>query len=189
MSTAVLPVPATPLMTGAEFLAKHGHESNVELVMGRVVRYPMPGGRHGEVSNKASFHLSQFVFQHGLGRVMSNDTFTQIRSDPDTYRGADVCFLSYSRLPKEQDTPDGPIPAPELVIEVKSPTDRVNQLSAKANEYLDTGVTAVVLLIPETRVAAVFRNDDVPTRLTGDDPLELPDILPGFSVPLSKFFS
>jgi Uma2 family endonuclease len=190
MSTATLPTPtpATPIMTGAEFLAQYGDESGVELVKGHLVRLPMPGGMHGEVCGNAYSILREFVRPRGLGRLMTNDTYVRTANDPDSYRGADVCFLSYSRLPKDQETPKGPIPAPDLVIEVKSPTDRVNRLSAKATEYLDAGVTAVVVLLPETRVAAVFRNDDVPLRLVGDNVLELPDILPGFTVPVSAFF-
>src|SRR5437762_7603442 len=101
-ATPTAPVPAIPLMTAEEFLAKHGHESNVELVKGRVVRYPMPGPKHGLVCNKAAFLITSHVLEHDLGRVMSNDTFIRVASGPDTFRGADVCFLSYSRLAKDQ---------------------------------------------------------------------------------------
>lgn len=191
MSTATLPVPSasTPLMTGAEFLARHGDESGVELVQGRVVRSPMPGGKHGEVCFNVSLIVGAYVKQAGLGSMMSNDTFVQTTMHPETYRGADVCFLSYLRWPMDLPTPAGPIPAPELVFEVKSPTDRVNKAAAKATEYLEAGVIAVVLLIPETKEAAVFRLDELPTRLSAEDTLTIPDVLPGFSAPVRAFFA
>ncbi|MFO0805737.1 MAG: Uma2 family endonuclease [Gemmataceae bacterium] len=190
MSTATLPAPiATPLMTGAEFLARHGDESGVELVLGRVVMSPMPGGKHGTVCNMAAYILTRFVLESGLGRVLCNDTFLRTRTDPESYRGADVCFLSYLRLPKDQEVPDGPIPVPEIVIEVKSPADRVNRLAAKATEYLEAGVLAVVLLIPETKEASLFRLDELPTRLAAGDILTIPDVLPGFSTPVGAFFA
>lgn len=182
------PVPTPPLMTAEEFLKLHGHECNVELVKGRVVRYPMPGGKHGEVCVNAALIVAGFVKSHGLGRVMSNDTFVRTGSGPDTFRGADVCFLSYARLPKEQETPDGPIPAPELVVEVRSPTDRLNQLTGKATEYLEAGASVVVVLMPETRTAVVYRNEDLPVRLGSEEELVLPDVLPGFMVQVRAFF-
>lgn len=119
---------------------------------------------------------------------MTNDTFIRTASSPDTFRGADVCFLSYARFPQDQETPDGPIPAPDLVIEVRSPTDRLNQLTDKATEYLEAGVAVVVVLMPATQTAAVYRDEDLPVRLDRDDIMTLPDVLPGFAVPVRAFF-
>ena len=173
-------------MTAEEFLALHGDESNVELVKGRVVRYAPTGGRKGEVCANAAFYLGDFIKKHGLGRAMSNDTFT--RTGVDTIRGADVCYLSYSRLPKDQETPSGPVPSPDLVIEVRSPTDRLNRLMSKAYEYLEAGVVVVVLLFPETQSATIFRNEELPVQLGSNDELMLPDVLSGFAVRVSAFF-
>src|SRR5436305_1560158 len=80
----------SPLMTAEEFIKLHGDESGVELVKGRVVRYPMPGAERGEVCLSAGAIIREFVKQAGLGRVMSNDTFVRVGTNPDTYRGADV---------------------------------------------------------------------------------------------------
>src|SRR5437588_9418383 len=104
--------PTPPLMTAEEFVKLHGDESGVELVKGRVVRYPMAGGKHGEICGNAYATIRDFVRPNGLGRVMSNDTFVRVGRNPDTYRGADVCFLSYSRLPREQNLPAGPLEHP-----------------------------------------------------------------------------
>jgi Uma2 family endonuclease len=193
-------------MTAEEFLAKHGGDTGVELVRGRVVnkhgeeivvkptesqagRVRMPGGKHGKACHKVNLHLGLYLMQHDLGHVFGNDTYIPTTEDPVSFRGSDVCYLSYSRWPKERDLPTGPIPVPELVVEVRSPTDRLSVLMNKAYEYLDAGVTAVVVLIPETKSAAVYRDDDLPPlRLAASDNLELPDILPGFSVPVKSFF-
>ena len=187
MSATATPLaPAVPSLTAEEFLARHGDESNVELVKGRVVRYPMPGGKHGEVCFNVALLIGGFIKKHHLGRVMTNDSFT--RTSLETIRGADVCYLSYSRLPKEQETPSGSVPTPDLVIEVRSPTDRVKKLSDKAYEYLEAGVAVVVLLFPETQSAAIFRGEQLPVQLGRDDELTLPDVLPGFAVRVAAFF-
>jgi Uma2 family endonuclease len=190
MSTGTLPVPAPamPIMKAEQFLAQHGDESGVELVKGQVVRHPMPGTRHGEVCLNAAMIIGGFVKANGRGRAMLNDSFVQTTANPDSFRGADVIFLSYNRLPKDQKTPTGVCPSPDLVVEVRSPSDRLKTLSDKAYEYLDAGVSVVVLLIPESETAAVFRPDTLPVQIASDAELTLPDVLPGFSVLLRKFF-
>ena len=177
-------------MTLDEFLRLHGGETCIELVRGQVVRYPMPGGPHGYICNNASAIITPFVREHGLGRVFSNDTFTKTRltEAKETLRGPDVAFVSYARMPKGP-IPKGPIPcAPDLVVEVRSPSDRIPQLSTKATEYLDAGATVVLVLDPETESLAVYRENEFPIRMHNGDELTLPDVLPGFSIEVKKFF-
>jgi Uma2 family endonuclease len=178
------------LMTAAEFVKLHGDETGVELVKGRVVRYPMPGAEHGEVCSKANYFLTHYAMERGAGRVMGNDTFIRTGTDPDTYRGADVCFLGYARVSKEQPLPRGPLEtAPDLVVEVRSPTDRTGDIQIKVGEYLNVGVAAVLVLDPGIDAATVYRgNDELPQRFHNGDDLTLPDVLPGFAVPVRRFF-
>ena len=56
-------------MTAEEFVKLHGDESNVELVKGRVVRYPMPGAEHGEVCGNAYALIREHVRPSGPGRL------------------------------------------------------------------------------------------------------------------------
>jgi Uma2 family endonuclease len=179
-----------PLLTADEFLRHHGGETCVELVRGQVVRYPMPGGPHGLVAGNATALLHNFVREHGLGRVFSNDTFTRtrIREATARLRGPDVAFVRFARLPKGP-VPEGPLPvAPDLVIEVRSPSERIPQLTSKATEYLDAGVTAVLVLDPDTESVALFRENELPIRMHNGDELTLPDRLPDFAVPVKKYF-
>lgn len=183
------PHPAAP-MTAEEFVRLHGDESGVELVKGRVMRLPMPGAEHGEVCLNAGVLIREVVKAGKLGRVMVNDTFVRTATNPDTYRGADVCFVSYARLPKDQPSPKGPLEvAPDLVFEVRSPTDRTGDIQIKVGEYLNAGVTVVVVLDPEIEAASVYRQtESFPQRMHNGDELTLPDVLPGFAVPVRRFF-
>src|SRR5262249_17022218 len=108
--------------------------------------------------------------------------------DPDSMRGADVAFYSYSRIPK------GPFPqhayltvVPELVFEVFSPSDRWPKVLAKVAEYLNAGVTVVCVVDPDSQTVQVYR-DALPQTLHGDDELTIPDVLPGFRTPVRRFF-
>ena len=107
---------------------------------------------------------------------------------PDTVRGADVAYYSFARLPR------GPIPkgyleiVPELIFEVRSPSDRWPRILAKASEYLEAGVTVVCILDQMSERVIVCRADEPPQTLQGDDELHLPDILGDFRVPVRRFF-
>ena len=189
-TTAPAPAAAPePLLTAEEFMKLHDSETRVELFRGRVVRYAMPQGPHGYICSNAGGIIRNFARAHKLGRVFTNDTFVRVRlKEPtDTVRGADVAFVSYAKMPPG-DVPAGALPAPELVIEVRSPSDRIAQLSAKASEYLEAGVTVVVVIDPDTQSLAVYRENEFPIRMHNGDELTLPDVLPGFAVRVSQFF-
>jgi Uma2 family endonuclease len=109
--------------------------------------------------------------------------------EPDTVRGADVCYYSFERLPEGPMPEDAYLPViPDLVFEVMSPSDRWPRVLGKVKEYLDVGVTAVCVVIPRDRTAVIYRDDPKPQTFAADAELTLPDVLPGFRVPLRQFF-
>lgn len=176
------------LYTAEEFGRRPDPGYPEELVRGRIVRMPPPGGRHGKVCLNTGYELRRFLDDHDLGHALSNDSGVITERGPDTVRGADVCFYSYQRVPK------GPLPAgyldvaPDAVFEVLSPGDRWREILRKVTEYLDAGVQAVVVLDPERRKIHIFKGDE-PTRiLTDQDELTLPEVLGEFRVPVHRFF-
>jgi Uma2 family endonuclease len=54
-------VPTPPAMTADDFFKPHGHESNVELVRGQVVRDPLSGAGYGRVRTTAGVAINQSV--------------------------------------------------------------------------------------------------------------------------------
>ena len=180
-------VATPPKMTVDEFFKLHGSESNVDLVRGVVVRCSMPGAEHGYVCTNASFELTAFARANKVGRVMGNDTL--IRLSGDTTRGADVCFLSYAKLPADRRLPAGVLEVvPELVVEVRSPSDLWTDALGKMLDYIRAGVAVVVILDPKTESASVFRSGTRQETFEKDETLALPDVLPGFAVPVARFF-
>lgn len=179
---------AEALMTAVEFGRRPDPGHPEELVRGRIVPMPSPDRRHGYVCNKAGRIFGNFAEERDLGRVLSNDSGVITERDPDTVRGADVAFYSYARLPK------GPLKSgygpevPELVIEVRSKSDRWRDVHEKVAEYLKAGVSVVVVLDPEPRTAHLFAADEPPRRLEADDELTLPGLLDGFAARVGRFF-
>lgn len=193
MSAILTPPAPTPpkRMTLEEFSDRHGGDS-VEFIDGRVTELPMPHPQHGRTSYRATKLLGDFVDDNDLGHICINDSFVKVPmpADPTRVRGADVCYFSYARVPK------GPMPGglldvtPELVIEVRSPSDTWTEVHEKTEEYLANSVLAVIVLDIDSRTASVYRNP-VPnqTVLNDTDTLTVPEVLPGWSVPVAKFFA
>ncbi len=177
-----------PTWTAEQFCQRPDPGHPEELVRGRIVRMPPPNRRHGQVCGQTNFLIRQYVEEHDLGHVLSNDSGVITERDPDTVRGADVAFYSYARLPK------GPLPqsygpeVPELVVEVRSPGDRWPDVLAKVTEYLNAGVVVVIVLDTVPRTAQVYRVDEPPRTLQADDELTVPDLLGDFRVAVRRFF-
>jgi Uma2 family endonuclease len=188
MATAFAAPAPNSLLTAKEFSERPDPGYPEELVRGRIVPMPMPKPRHGYLCNKAGRILGNFCEEHHLGWVFNNDTGVVTERDPDTVRGADVAFYSFARL-SEGDLPDHyPEVAPDLVIEVLSPSDRWPKVLTKVAEYLDAGTSAVLVLDDERRSARLFQADGTIRILTSEEELAIPDVLGAFSVPVGRFF-
>ncbi|MDR3637015.1 MAG: Uma2 family endonuclease [Isosphaeraceae bacterium] len=181
-------VAAESLLTAEEYCQRPDSGYPEELVRGRVVRFGQPSRRHGQICVTISYILRSYVKPRDLGHVLSNDSGVITERNPDTVRGADVAFYSYARLAK------GPLPAtcgpevPELIFEVLSPSDRWPKVLAKVAEYLEAGVSFVVVLDDERRSAQVFGADRTSRILSADDELTFPEILGDFRVAVRQFF-
>ena len=185
-TTATAAPPA--LLTGEEFFARHEND-RAELVDGVVVwEKDVPNYPHGEVCATFTRLLGNHVADNDLGRVCSNDTFVRTRKSPDRVRGADVLYVSYTRMPK------GPAPeglsdiVPELAVEVMSPSNDWSGIFIKIGEYLQAGVLAVLVLDGDSATASVYRKEELQQIFDNGDDLTIPDVLPGFAVPVKKLF-
>ena len=176
------------LMTAEQFGQRPDPGYPEELVQGRVVAMSVPDRRHGYVCGRADRIFGNFVDGRAIGRVMCNDSGVITERGPDTVRGADVAYYSYSRLPKGT-LPTGYGPeVPELVVEVRSANDRWREILEKVSEYLNAGVLVVIVLDPEPQIAHVFSADDAPRTLKTEDELILPGVLDDFRVRVGQFF-
>jgi Uma2 family endonuclease len=132
--------------------------------------------------------LQRYLDDHPLGRVVSNDAAVITERDPDTVRGPDVAYYSYQRVPK------GPLPlgylhiAPELVFEVRSPSERWRDIHRKVVEYFEAGIIVVCVLDEDNLSANVFAADSNPRIVGPDQELNLPEVLPEFRVLVRRFF-
>lgn len=178
----------TALLTAAEFAELPSTGPRTELVRGRIIELPPTNFLHGLICGQMAFQLMVVAKHHDSGRVITNDSGVVTERDPDTLRGPDVAYYRNAKIPpieKRQGYPDQP---PDLVVEVRSPSDRWSEMLRKATEYLAVGVLVVVVLDPETRSAHSFQADQ-PERVFGpDEMLTFPDLLPDFAVRVGSIF-
>lgn len=177
------------LLTADEYLLLPENGQATELVRGKLVAMNVPAPRHGAVCARIVRLLGPYLDSHDRGWLMSNDVGVITSRDPDTVRGADVAFYSYARVPKGSLREGYLSVAPELVFEVLSPSDRWSDVLAKIAEYLQADVSWVCVLDPQREAATVFSSDRPAWTLHGDHELAFPEILPGFTAKVSRFFT
>ena len=123
-----------------------------------------------------------------MGRILTNDTHFITRRQPDAVRGMDVAYISYARLPRGP-LPRGPLEvAPELIVEVRSPSDAWTDVFAKVEEYLAASVSVVLVLDPEKGTISACRKGPTQEDFNIGDTLTVPDVLPGFAVEVAWLF-
>ena len=172
----------------AEELFASGDGGPVELIKGNLVMMSPAGGKHGKVANWIAHLLTGHSAAADLGEVTAAETGFLIGRSPDTVRAPDVGFVAASRVP-----PDGPPDsywpfAPDLAVEVVSPSDRWTEIEAKARMWLEAGTRLVWVVDPHTRSVHVYRQTCDALRLVENDQLSGEDILPGFEVRVSQLF-
>ena len=161
----------------------------VELVDGVIVEMPLPNGEHGEILAILTVNIGHYVLQHGLGRVATGDSgFVLVRNPDgrDTVRGVDLAFFSKSNAP-------APLPntllefAPDLAIEVISPSNDAADIRLKIRQLLNAGTAMVWTVYPDLRLVDVHRRGGA-TTLNEADLLSGGDVLPGFEIPVRDIF-
>ncbi|HEY4564770.1 MAG TPA: Uma2 family endonuclease, partial [Thermoanaerobaculia bacterium] len=113
-----------------------------ELVDGRIVPTMPTGDEHADVEAELLTSLRVYGKETGRGRAVGGEVGIYIRRNPDTVRAADVVFISKERDLRPRAKGYFEI-APELVVEVLSPDDRMSRVREKLRDYFSAGVRVV----------------------------------------------
>jgi Uma2 family endonuclease len=179
--------PGTRLITGEE-LARMADVGSCELVEGRIVPVSPGGTEHSVVTTNALRILDAFVRPARLGLVLTGEVGLYTRHNPDTVRGADVAFISTTRLERRSRALTFLDVASELIVEVLSQDDTLAKLADKLREYFAADVKLVWVVDPRARRVHVYRSLGDRRELTEGDTLAGDDVLPGFAAPVAHLF-
>ena len=170
----------------ADELLQMADGDRFELVNGELVEKDM-GALSGWVGGEAFGHLRDYAKGSG-GWAFSDGTGYRCYDDPDKVRKPDASFIRAGRLVNDE-IPVGFITiAPDLAVEVVSPTDKYYEVEAKVEEYLEAGVLLVWVLNPANRSVRVFRQGCEPIQLGPNQKLTGGDVLSGFVCLVSELF-
>ncbi len=167
-----------------EMSAQVDGEKRLELIEGAVYQMTPTGGEHGEVVWELTLFIGNHVKAHQLGRVTAAET--GYRLAPKTVLAPDIGFISAARVPER--LPKKYISmAPDLAVEVISPSDSYSRTMKKVSLFLCYGTRLVWLVDPDEKTVAAHSSAGV-RPLTVDDTLEGGDVLPGFRLPVKDIF-
>jgi Uma2 family endonuclease len=185
------PSPTDKLITGDELL-EMGDIGPSELIEGRIVLKRPATNEHGGCLGNVAFYIGCFVKEHHRGMVGIGGIGIYTRRNPDTVRAADLAFVSNERDAQQKQLSkheDGFLEvAPELIVEVMSPTDRWSDVKQKLREYFSIGVKLVWVADPTDRTVEAYRSLTDVREFKEADTLIGDDVLPGFSVAVASLF-
>ena len=173
-------------MTAEELLEMPDDGFRYELIHGELKKMAPAGRFHGRSAAKLCWSLLDHVEKNGLGEVYAAET--GFRLGPDHVRAPDASFISNEKVAQIGDA-DGYLRcAPDLAIEVISPSDRYTEVAEKVAEWLDAGALAVVVGDRRRRTVSVHRSDSDVTIFTDTDTIEVDDVVPGWRMPVTEIF-
>ena len=173
----------TKLLTWKEFEQLPGEHN--EILEGELVTLPPPKSKHSKIAFKIAMLLLPLQ-EKGLGQIGCEAGY-KLSEDPASWIQPDVSFLKMERV-RATKPDDYYIGAPELAVEVVSPSETAEMLSHKIDLLLAAGSLAVWVIYPRSREVRVVLPDGTAFRRGLNDVLTAPELLPGWELPVHKLF-
>ncbi len=162
-------------------------DKRCELLNGDLMMVPAPNRRHQDVQAELGSRLRQFTQEHRLGTLFFAP-FDVVLSDSDVVQ-PDLLFISRAR--EHMITDENVRGAPDLVIEILSPSTADRDLGYKHELYSRHGVLEYWVLDPMAETVALHRQRDGVLELTDTfgrrDTLRTP-LLKGLELQLDDVF-
>jgi Uma2 family endonuclease len=162
-------------------------ELRYELDEGELIEMTKPRYEpHNRIVRAIDRALLAYVAGNPIGEILSADNLFVL--GPATKRSPDLSFLTAERMRRIEAGKDiqG---APDLAIEVLSPSDKATAMRRKIKQYFGAGCQLVWIVYPASREVEVWESASGPVRVLGEDEmLEAPSLLPHFQLKISGLF-
>lgn len=180
------PMPGTATLSDLVDANTH-HSPLCELVDGCLVEKTM-GFPESVVAGTILFLLKTYTRETHSGIVSAPDGMFELF--PNLVSGPDVAYIARDRLP-EGKVPREAYPhlAPNLAVEVLSPSNTKLEMARKRREYFHAGVQQVWLVDIRNRSVAVYTSSVEFQVLEEHETLTAESILPGLSIRVSELFA
>lgn len=161
-----------------------GLDYQIELEDGRLSIVGPSDIVSSEISSILIRLLGNWVYPRRLGRVFdSAGGFIM----PDTnVKAPDVSFVRAARL-RQSPRYFGEL-VPDLVVEIKSLSDRIKLIETKVLKFIELGATVGILIDPDEETVTIYRSTGEPTVLGNGDILTVAELFPGWELPVSELW-
>jgi Uma2 family endonuclease len=169
------------LMTVEEFARMDTADTeNYELVAGELVPLSSPTLKHNRIRDLLARFLGNFFESNPIGEAV---TEIDCQLSADTVRCPDIAIFLADRL-RDVDSEKSPTPfAPDIAVEVLSPSQTAMELRRKVRDYLRAG-TKEIWLLDYSNGELMIQTKTGILALQGAEVLES-SLVPGFSVPVA----
>lgn len=173
----------------AEDLYQLPDNARVEIIQGELTEMSPANFDHAWISSRMVKALAVFA-EPEFGAVLAPSGGFILGRNPDTLLEPDVSFVRIDRIPTSAQRQRFVELAPDLAVEVLSPSERMTAVMRKVELYLAAGVQLVWVVDPIRKIVRVYTPDHSShiLRASADDVLDGGDVLPGFALPLADIF-
>ena len=171
-------------------------EHQVELRAGKLILTSPSDGVSGMIGARFGGLLVNWVYEHNLGEVFNSTTGFQLPNGD--LLSTDVSFVSRTRLKHVPRTYLTVVP--ELIVEIKSSSDRIRELEGKISLFLRQGVQVGILIDPDKKTVSIYHSAGITTDPDGEeailqkttlqdkDILAIPELFPGWEIAVTNFW-
>lgn len=170
-----------------EFAALPTGETHYELVDGRLLEKPMSDLAALVITNLGD-EIAAWRRRTGAGIFFIEQKFQYLPQHPRTVRVPDGAFISGTRLTGYRWGHSFLKVAPDLAVEVISPSDIFYDVDRKLAEFFEAGVRRAWIINPDIPSVRVHRSFEEVTILRPGDELVDEEVLPGFRCPVDALF-
>ncbi|MFN8529119.1 MAG: Uma2 family endonuclease [Anaerolineae bacterium] len=153
-----------------------------EYIAGEVVEV-VSNGRSSDIASRILIRLGAYVLDHDLGFMTTTDGGYMVMGERYI---PDVAFVSKSRQAESLTVSYNPI-APDLAVEVLSPSNSEQEIRVKTVNYLAAG-TIVWIVDPALKRVEIYQAGERVRLLSIDDTIDGGALLPGFALPVKSIF-
>lgn len=175
--------PPPGMATEDDALRLHGRESVLCEVVDGILVEKAVGTFESLLAVFLISELQNFLNRHPLGLILGADGPLHLKSG--NMRIPDVSYLKWERFPARL------VPRhrvwlmpPDLAVEILSLGNTAREIRQKTSEYFASGTEAVWIIDPKKREAFIHTSPTDRVRISPDDDLECPSLLPGFRLRL-----
>jgi Uma2 family endonuclease len=179
--------PAPGTATIQDVIDLDDHQDRIcELVDGILLEKTM-GFEESNLALVLARKLGNYVEKHNLGTMAGEAGMMEIL--PNQVRIPDISFICWERYRNRKNPKSGaPFMAPDLAIEIISPSNSKGEMERKLHDYFTAGVRLVWYIDPATRSAKAYTAPEQCLEIAENGSLSGGDVLPGFELPLKELF-